>query len=61
VKLRSVAARLDELGNVVLADAEHAIADSGVIALLVDQSCFRGIKKTQLAGKVVYDTRGAWG
>jgi UDP-N-acetyl-D-mannosaminuronic acid dehydrogenase len=57
----SLPGRLDELGNVVLADAEHAIADADVIALLVDHSCFRAIKKTQLAGKVVYDTRGAWG
>jgi UDP-N-acetyl-D-mannosaminuronate dehydrogenase len=39
----------------------HAIAESDVIALLVDHSCFRSIKKTQLAGKVVYDTRGMWG
>jgi UDP-N-acetyl-D-mannosaminuronic acid dehydrogenase len=31
-----------------------------VIALLVDHTCFRSIKKTQLAGKVVYDTRGMW-
>jgi len=46
--------RLEEFGNVVLTDAEHAIA------LLVDHSCFRAIKKTQLAGKVVYDTRGMW-
>jgi len=52
---------LGDLGNVVLADAEQAIAESDVIALLVDHSCFRAIKKTQLAGKVVYDTRGAWG
>jgi UDP-N-acetyl-D-mannosaminuronic acid dehydrogenase len=52
--------RLEEFGNVVLTDAEHAIAESDVIALLVDHSCFRAIKKTQLAGKVVYDTRGMW-
>jgi UDP-N-acetyl-D-mannosaminuronic acid dehydrogenase len=51
---------LDELDNVVLTDVEHAIAESDVIALLVDHSCFRAIKKTQLAGKVVYDTRGMW-
>jgi UDP-N-acetyl-D-mannosaminuronic acid dehydrogenase len=51
---------LDDLGNVVLAEAEHAVAESDVIALLVDHSSFRAIKKTQLAGKVVYDTRGAW-
>jgi len=59
--LASLPGRLDDLGNVVLADAEHAIAESDVIALLVDHSCFRAIKKTQLTGKVVYDTRGAWG
>jgi hypothetical protein len=27
----------------------------------VSACCFRAIKKTQLAGKVVYDTRGMWG
>jgi UDP-N-acetyl-D-mannosaminuronic acid dehydrogenase len=51
---------LDEHANVALTDVEHAIGDSDVIALLVDHSCFRAIKKTQLAGKVVYDTRGMW-
>jgi UDP-N-acetyl-D-mannosaminuronic acid dehydrogenase len=56
----SLPGELDELGNVVMTDAEHAIAESDVIALLVDHSCFRAIKKTQLAGKVVYDTRGMW-
>jgi UDP-N-acetyl-D-mannosaminuronic acid dehydrogenase len=56
----SLPGRLAEFGNVVMTDAEHAIAESDVIALLVDHSCFRTIKKTQLAGKVVYDTRGMW-
>jgi UDP-N-acetyl-D-mannosaminuronic acid dehydrogenase len=56
----SLPAQLGECGNVVLTDAEHAVAESDVIALLVDHSCFRSIKKTQLAGKVVYDTRGMW-
>jgi UDP-N-acetyl-D-mannosaminuronic acid dehydrogenase len=57
---RSLPGQLEELGNVAMTDAEHAIAESDVIALLVDHSCFRTIKKTQLAGKVVYDTRGMW-
>jgi UDP-N-acetyl-D-mannosaminuronic acid dehydrogenase len=56
----SLPAQLDDLGNVVLTDAAHAVAESDVIALLVDHSCFAAIKKTQLAGKVVYDTRGLW-
>jgi UDP-N-acetyl-D-mannosaminuronic acid dehydrogenase len=57
---RSLPGRLDACGNVVLTDAEHAIGESDVIALLVDHACFRAIKKTQLTGKVVYDTRGMW-
>jgi UDP-N-acetyl-D-mannosaminuronic acid dehydrogenase len=57
----SLPGQLEEFGNVAMTDAEHAIAESDVIALLVDHSCFRSIKKTQLAGKVVYDTRGMWG
>ncbi len=56
----SLPGQLGELGNVVLTDAEHAIAEADVIALLVDHGCFRAIKKSQLAGKVVYDTRGMW-
>jgi len=57
----SLPGQLDELDNVALTDVEHALAESDVIALLVDHSCFRSIKKSQLAGKVVYDTRGMWG
>jgi UDP-N-acetyl-D-mannosaminuronic acid dehydrogenase len=53
-------AQFDDLGNVLLVSTEHAIAESDVIALLVDHSCFRVIKRTQLAGKVIYDTRGMW-
>jgi UDP-N-acetyl-D-mannosaminuronic acid dehydrogenase len=57
----SLPGQLGDLDNVVLTDAGHAIAESDVVALLVDHSCFRAIKKSQLAGKVVYDTRGMWG
>jgi UDP-N-acetyl-D-mannosaminuronic acid dehydrogenase len=52
--------QLDSLGNVVLADAQQAIQDADVVALLTDHGCFRSIRKSQLAGKVVYDTRGMW-
>jgi UDP-N-acetyl-D-mannosaminuronic acid dehydrogenase len=52
--------QLDSLGNVVLADTQRAVSDSDVIALLTDHSCFRSVRKSQLAGKVVYDTRGMW-
>jgi UDP-N-acetyl-D-mannosaminuronic acid dehydrogenase len=56
----SLPAQLEDLGNVVMTDAEQAIGEADVIAVLVDHGCFRAIKKTQLAGKVVYDTRGMW-
>ncbi len=52
---------LDGFANVILTSTDHAIQDADVIALLVDHGCFRGIKKTQLTGKVIYDTRGMWG
>jgi UDP-N-acetyl-D-mannosaminuronic acid dehydrogenase len=52
--------QLDSLGNVVLADTQHAIQDADVIVLLTDHSCFRSVRRSQLAGKVVYDTRGMW-
>jgi UDP-N-acetyl-D-mannosaminuronic acid dehydrogenase len=52
--------QLDPLANVILADIQDAIQDSDVVALLTDHSCFRSIRRSQLAGKVVYDTRGMW-
>jgi UDP-N-acetyl-D-mannosaminuronic acid dehydrogenase len=51
---------LERLGNVLLADTQHAVGDSDVIVLLTDHSCFRSVRRSQLAGKVVYDTRGMW-
>lgn len=51
---------LARLGNVTLSTADQAIRSADVIALLVDHSQFRAIRKSQLAGKVVYDTRGMW-
>jgi UDP-N-acetyl-D-mannosaminuronic acid dehydrogenase len=52
--------QLGSLGNVILADTQQAIADADVIALLTDHGCFRSIRRSQLAGKIVYDTRGMW-
>ena len=51
---------LGALGNVVLTTAADAVRRAGVVALLVDHSCFRAITAAQLAGKVVCDTRGMW-
>jgi UDP-N-acetyl-D-mannosaminuronic acid dehydrogenase len=52
--------RLDSLGNVILADTQHALDEADVVVLLTDHACFRSIRRSQLAGKVVYDTRGMW-
>ena len=57
----SLPAPLEGCVNVLLASTEQAIQDADVIALLVDHGCFRRIKRTQLTGKVIYDTRGMWG
>lgn len=58
---RQLPAALDELGNVLLTGTEEAIQEADVVALLTDHSRFRSIRKTQLTGKVIYDTRGMWG
>lgn len=58
--VRQLPGSLDETGNVTLTGTEHAIQDADIIALLVDHSRFRAIRKTQLADKVIYDTRGMW-
>ncbi len=51
---------LAALPNVTLADAGHAVPHADIVALLVDHSQFATIKRAQLTGKVVYDTRGMW-
>jgi UDP-N-acetyl-D-mannosaminuronic acid dehydrogenase len=45
---------------VLLTDTHEALHDADIVALLTDHSCFRAIRRTALAGKVVYDTRGLW-
>ncbi len=57
---RQLPGSLADLGNVLLTGTADAIGDADIVALLVDHSRFRAIRKTQLAGKVVYDTRGMW-
>jgi UDP-N-acetyl-D-mannosaminuronic acid dehydrogenase len=51
---------LDALGNVLLADTHGAVRAADIVALLTDHTSFRSIRRTALAGKVVYDTRGLW-
>jgi UDP-N-acetyl-D-mannosaminuronic acid dehydrogenase len=51
---------LDALGNVLLTDTAQALQDADIVALLTDHTAFRAIRRSALAGKVVYDTRGLW-
>ncbi len=46
--------------NVLHREVEEAIADSDVVALLVDHTRFRAVDRELLEGKAVIDTRGVW-
>lgn len=51
---------LATLDNVRLAPAATAIGAADIVLLLVDHDEFRGVNRTALRGKVVFDTRGVW-
>jgi UDP-N-acetyl-D-mannosaminuronic acid dehydrogenase len=53
-------ARLEGWENLSLCGLGEAVERADIIVLLVDHEPFRAIKRTRLAGKVVYDTRGFW-
>jgi UDP-N-acetyl-D-mannosaminuronic acid dehydrogenase len=52
--------RLVNLPNLRLARTDEAVESADIVALLVDHDRFRSMNRSLLAGKVVYDTRGAW-
>ena len=52
--------RLAAIDNIRLTATAEAVEQADIVVLLVDHDRFRSIKKTRLAGKVVYDTRGLW-
>jgi UDP-N-acetyl-D-mannosaminuronic acid dehydrogenase len=47
-------------GEAALVDVVTAVRDADVVVLLVDHDAFRGVKRTALRGKAVFDTRGLW-
>ncbi|MEU5534541.1 UDP-N-acetyl-D-mannosamine dehydrogenase [Streptomyces sp. NPDC020362] len=51
---------LARTGRVELVDVTTAVRDADVIVLLVDHDAFRGVKRTALRGKAVFDTRSLW-
>nr|WP_234542730.1 UDP-N-acetyl-D-mannosamine dehydrogenase [Streptomyces shenzhenensis] len=46
--------------TVELVDVTKAVRDADIVVLLVDHEAFRGVKRTALRGKAVFDTRGLW-
>lgn len=56
----SLPAELAASPNVRLVDTHEAVDEADIVVLLVEHEPFRTLHKTRLAGKVVYDTRGAW-
>lgn len=51
---------LESLGVHELVDLESAVAKCDIVILLVDHDDFRGLKRSSLRGKAVFDTRGLW-
>lgn len=44
----------------ILTSLEAALAEAGLVALLVDHAPFRSMSAHDLEGKLCFDTRGAW-
>ena len=53
-------AALAPIANVSLMDGENALAKADIVVLLVDHSAFRMVRSSELAEKVVIDTKGFW-
>jgi UDP-N-acetyl-D-mannosaminuronic acid dehydrogenase len=51
---------LAAIPNLKLEGALEAVEQADIVVLLVEHEPFRALRNTRLAGKVVYDTRGAW-
>lgn len=52
--------KLATFANITLRPADEALEHADIVVLLVDHDAFRTVKKSRLAGRVVYDTRGFW-
>jgi UDP-N-acetyl-D-mannosaminuronic acid dehydrogenase len=51
---------LRECPNIRLEGGHEAVEKADIVVLLVEHDPFKSIRHTRLAGKVLYDTRGAW-
>ena len=53
-------ASLSKYDNLHLEGAYVAVERADIVVLLVEHEPFKAMRHTRLAGKVIYDTRGAW-
>jgi UDP-N-acetyl-D-mannosaminuronic acid dehydrogenase len=51
---------LARAGGTELVGAATAVRAADIVVLLVDHDAFRGVRRTALRGKAVFDTRGFW-
>jgi UDP-N-acetyl-D-mannosaminuronic acid dehydrogenase len=51
---------LTRFRNITLGRTTEVVECADIVVLLVDHDQFRVINRSMLAGKVLYDTRGAW-
>lgn len=51
---------LSKYDNLHLEGAHQAVERADIVVLLVEHEPFKAMRHTRLAGKVIYDTRGAW-
>ena len=48
------------LAGATLTDIDEALAECGVMIVLVDHDIFKSVPADERAGKAIYDTRGIW-
>ena len=58
--IASLPPSLAKAGKVKLVSLEHALEQSDIVILLTDHRAFRQTVASELSGKSVIDTRGAW-
>jgi UDP-N-acetyl-D-mannosaminuronic acid dehydrogenase len=51
---------LADIPNLRLVPAVEAIDRADIVLVLVDHDPYRAVNRSQMAGKVLYDTRGLW-
>lgn len=58
--IREVPVELAGASNISLGELSETIREADLILLLVDHAQFKQVKRSNLQGKIVFDTRGTW-